>query len=118
MSAEPLAANSFSPCRPGRDGAASTPLLEIGNAMVRLYKEAFGRGPTEARTMFAAPETVVVVLEDALTTAERTLLALGEIDRLLESRLVVQRAREERARSVVEGALGRQTLAYITGLDP
>jgi uncharacterized protein YbcI len=86
--------------------------------MVRLYKEAFGRGPTNARAMLATPETVVVVLEDALTTAEQTLLVLGEIDRLLELRLVLQQALEEPARSLVEGALGRRTLAYITGLDP
>ena len=26
-----------------------SPMLEISNAVVRLYKEAFGRGPTKAR---------------------------------------------------------------------
>ena len=30
-----------------------SPMLEISNAMVRLYKEAFGRGPTKARAQFA-----------------------------------------------------------------
>jgi hypothetical protein len=60
----------------------------------------------------------VVVLEDAFTVTERTLLALGEIELLQNSRLAVQRALEERARSVVESALRRQTLAFITGIDP
>ena len=68
--------------------------------------------------MHAAPDALVVLLEDALNVAERTLLGLGEIDRLRDSRLVVQQALEEPARSVVERALGRQTLAYITGFDP
>jgi uncharacterized protein YbcI len=86
--------------------------------LVHLYKEAFGRGPTKARTTFAGPDTVVVVLEDAFTVAERTLLALGEIELLQNTRLAVQRALEERARSVVESALRRQTLAFITGIDP
>lgn len=86
--------------------------------MVQLYKEAFGRGPTKARTTFAGPDLVLVLLEDAFTVTERTLLSLGEIETLRESRLVVQEALEERARSAVQGALGRQTLAFITGIDP
>jgi uncharacterized protein YbcI len=86
--------------------------------MVQLYKETFGRGPTKARTTFAGPDIVVVLLEDAFTVTERTLLALGETERLRASRLVLQEALEELARSVVESALGRQTLAFITGIDP
>jgi uncharacterized protein YbcI len=86
--------------------------------MVRLYKEAFGRGPTKVRTTLAGPDMVLVLLEDAFTVTERSLLALGEIKGLRESRLVLQEALEERARSTVERALGRQTLAFITGVDP
>jgi uncharacterized protein YbcI len=118
MSVQSVADNGFSPSRPGRDASASAPLLEISNAMVRLYKDAFGRGPTKARTMFAGPDTVVVVLEDGFTVAERTLLGLGEVEALRKSRLAVQEALEERARSMVEGALGRRSLAFITGVDP
>ncbi len=118
MSVQLVAQDSSSPSRPGRDAGASSPLLEIGNVMVGLYKEAFGRGPTKVRTAFAGPDTVVVVLEDGFTVAERTLLGLGEVEALRTSRLVVQQALEERARSAVEGALGRRTLAFITGFDP
>src|SRR5436305_6608438 len=81
--------------RRGSDELASPP-LEISKAMVHLYKESFGRGPTKVRTTFAGPDTVVVVLEDAFTVTERTLLALGEIELLQNSRLAVQRALEER----------------------
>jgi uncharacterized protein YbcI len=118
MSAEPVLDNSFSPTHPGRDAAASAALPEISNAMVRLYKEAFGRGPTKVRTMLAGADTVVVVLEDAFTTAERTLLALSELEALRRGRLAVQEALEERARSVVEEALRRRTVAFVTGVDP
>lgn len=68
--------------------------------------------------MLAGADTLVVVLEDTLNRGERTLLALGEIDRLRQSRLTVQQALEYQARSAVEAALGRRTLAYITGIDP
>lgn len=117
MSAEPVADARSSPNRLGRESGASAPLLEISNAMVRLHKEAFGRGPTRVRTMLAGPDTVVVMLEDAFTAAERTLLARGETDGLRVSRLVIQEALEDRARAVVEKALGRRTLAYISGFD-
>ncbi len=30
-------------------------MVELSNAMVRLYKELFGRGPTKARTSLRAP---------------------------------------------------------------
>jgi uncharacterized protein YbcI len=105
----------------GRAGSAtvtSAPLREISNAMLRLYKEAFGRGPTKARTTFSGLDLVLVLLEDAFTVTERTLFALGEIEELHQSRLVVQEALEEPARSVVESALGRKTVAFITGIDP
>lgn len=43
---------------------------------------------------------------------------MGEVEALRKSRLVVQEALEERARSAVEGVLERRTLAFITGFDP
>ena len=118
MTASQISTRTFLPDLSGSDGdRASTPLLEISNAVVGLYKEAFGRGPTKARTQFAGSDTVVVLLEDAFTPTERTLLALGETGRLRESRLVVQQALEMQVRSVIEHALGRATVAFLTGLD-
>ena len=38
---------------PGTAMQDRSPMLEISNAMVGLYKEAFGRGPTKARAQFA-----------------------------------------------------------------
>jgi uncharacterized protein YbcI len=93
-------------------------MVEISNAMVRLYMEAFGRGPTGVESTLAGPDTLLVMLLDAFTVAERTLLSLGEIDRLRDSRLAIQHALEEPARSLVERALGRETVAFLTGVDP
>jgi uncharacterized protein YbcI len=96
---------------------ARSPMLLIATEMVRLYKEAFGRGPTKARAHFAGPDTLVVTLEDSLTVAERNLAALGELDRLREARLFFQHATEDSFRAVVERALGRKTVAFISGID-
>ena len=101
-------------------GAAVTDrsrMLEISNAMVRLYKEAFGRGPTKARAPFAGPDTLVVILESSLTVAERNLVAMGEHQRLREARIFSQYALEDQFRTIVEQALGRRTLAFVSGID-
>lgn len=94
-----------------------SPMLEISNAMVRLYKEAFGRGPTKARAQFAGPDTLVVILENSLTVAERNLVAMAEHQRLREARLFFQYALEDQFREIVEHALGRRTVAFISGID-
>ena len=102
---------------PGSTVADRSPMLEISNAMVRLYKEAFGRGPTKARAQFASQDTLVVILENSLTVAERNLVALGEHQRVREARLFFQYALEDQFRGIVEEALGRRTVAFVSGID-
>jgi uncharacterized protein YbcI len=98
----------------GRQGSA---LLQISNAMVRLYKDAFGRGPTKARAQFAGPDTLVVLLQDSMTTAERNLAAMGEHGRLRDARMFFQYALEDEFRAAVEQILRRRTVAFISGID-
>jgi uncharacterized protein YbcI len=98
--------------------AAPSPLLTISNETVQLYKQAFGRGPTNVRTLFADPDTLVILLEDALTPAERTLLDVGAGEQLREFRQVIQEALEPAVRSLLERTLGRGTRAFIAGIDP
>lgn len=85
--------------------------------MVRLYKEAFGRGPTKARAQFAGPDPLIITLQDSMTVAERNLAALGEHGRLREARLFFQYALEDEFRGAVERILGRRTVAFISGID-
>ncbi|HEY1518041.1 MAG TPA: Na-translocating system protein MpsC family protein [Solirubrobacteraceae bacterium] len=98
--------------------AAPSPLLTISNETVQLYKQAFGRGPTKVRTLFADTDTVLILLEDALTAGERTLLNVGADEQLREFRQVIQDALESALRSLVERTLGRGTRALIAGFDP
>ncbi|MGN6167082.1 MAG: Na-translocating system protein MpsC family protein [Solirubrobacteraceae bacterium] len=105
---------------PSREQAPSgaSPLLEIANVMVHLYKEAFGRGPSKARAQFSGSDTLVVLMEDMMTIAERQLLALGEHARIREQRLFLQLALEDRKRSEVERVLRRSVIACVSGTDP
>jgi len=84
---------------PSEAPPAPSPLLEIANVMVHLYKDAFGRGPTKARAHFSGSDTLVVLLEDMMTVAERRLVALGEDARVREQRLFLQLALEDQKRS-------------------
>jgi uncharacterized protein YbcI len=95
----------------------SSPLLEISNATVRLYKGAFGRGPTQARARFAGPDTLVVLLQDTMTVSERKLASLGEHERVRSHRLLLHGALEDDIRGVVEEILERPTLGVISGID-
>lgn len=97
---------------------AASPLLEIANVMVHLYKDAFGRGPSRTRAQFSGSDTLVVLLEDMMTISERQLVALGEQARVREQRLFLQLALEDEKRSEVERILRRRALACVSGTDP
>jgi uncharacterized protein YbcI len=94
-----------------------SPMLEIANALVRLYKEAFGRGPTKARAVMAGPDALVVILENSLTVAERNLANLGQHDRVRETRLLVQRSLDHEFRAAVEEILGRRVIVFVGAMD-
>ena len=82
-----------------------------------LSPQAFGPGPTTVHAHYAGPNTIVVLLEQTLTAAERNLVALGEQDRLRESRLIAQRTLEDRLRDTVETTLGRRAIAVMGAID-
>lgn len=100
----------------GRERRVSA-LSELSNAMVALYKNQFGRGPTRARTDFAGPDCVVCTLEDTMTPAEHSLAAMGEHQRLRDVRMFFQHASEEEFRSAVETTLGRKVRGFVSGID-
>ena len=91
--------------------------LELSNEMVRLYKELFGRGPARARTHFAGPDTIICSLERTLTPAEQSMVAMGEHQRLRETRMFFQHAREGDFREAVERVTGRSVVAFVSGID-
>lgn len=92
-------------------------LLEISNAMVRLYKEQFGRGPTKARTHWCGPDLITVTLEDTLTPAERNLVKMGEHQRLRDLRLFFQYASVREFCEPIEQITGRKVRAFFSSID-
>jgi uncharacterized protein YbcI len=92
-------------------------LQELTTAMVRLYKELFGRGPTKARTNYAGPDTLVATVENSLTPAERSMLELDEHQRVREIRMFFQHASESDFTGAVEEITGRRAWAFVSGMD-
>ena len=92
-------------------------LVEISNTMVRLYKELFGRGPTQARTHWAGENILISTLEDTLTPAERNMVKMGEHQRLRDLRVFFQYATVREFCEPVEHITGRKVRAFLSGID-
>jgi uncharacterized protein YbcI len=95
----------------------ASPLTAASNAMVRLHKEQFGRGPTNARAHFAGPDTLVCVLEDVLLPAERKLVDMGEHQRVRETRIAYQVATAQEFVAAIEEIFNRKVRAFTSGTD-
>ena len=93
-------------------------LASVSNAMVRLHKEQFGRGPTKARSHFAGRDTLVSVLENTLLPAELALVEMGQQERVQESRLFFQTATRRKFITTVEEIVGRKVVAFSSATDP
>jgi uncharacterized protein YbcI len=102
----------------GTDGQGSGILMvELSNAMVALYKDVFGRGPTKVRTRYAGPDLLVTTLEDSLTRIERTMADAGEHERLRDLRMHFQYLHEDDFVQPVERITGRKVRAFVSGMD-
>ena len=99
-------------------GASTSPLQAISNAMVKLHKEQFGRGPTSAQSNFAGPDTLVCVLQDALLPAEQKLVELGDESRVRETRIAFQAATQTEFIEAVEEIVHRKVRAFGSAVDP
>jgi uncharacterized protein YbcI len=98
------------------DPTQSVP-LRVSNEMVRIYKTQFGRGPTKARAAFAGLDTLIVTLEDSFTAAERNLAAMGEHQRLRDTRMFFQYAESHLFCDAVEQITGRKVRGFLSGVD-
>src|SRR5881397_4161454 len=94
-------------------------LREISNAILGLYREHFGKGPTRAKT-YAHDDLVVCVLRNGLTTVEKTLAAGGRVDAVREIRTAFQDAVADRFTGVVQRITGRRVIAFMSQMhvDP
>ena len=93
-------------------------LQDVSNAMVALHKEQFGRGPTKAQSHLAGADALLCVMEDALLPAERTMVEMGEQQRVRESRMFLQVATADEFIAAVETITGRTVRAFASATDP
>jgi uncharacterized protein YbcI len=94
-------------------------LAEVTKGMVSLHRRFYGKGPTEAKT-YAIDDAVICILHGGFTTVERTLIDEQDVEAVLQVRRSFQRAMEAHFTAVVEEALGRKVIAYMSQIheDP
>ena len=95
---------------------AGEQLAAVTNGIVRLFRDYYGRGPTKAKSYVLDDRILVCVLEETMTTVERTLVEQGLGDKVREVRLHFQEAMAEEFKGTVSEALGRPVLAYHSQL--
>jgi len=88
-------------------------LRRISSAIVGLYREHFGKGPTGAKT-YVLDDLVICVLRDGLTTVEKTLFERGKGDVVREMRAAFQDAVAERFTSTIEHLTDRKVIAFMS----
>ncbi len=93
-------------------------MAAVSSAMVALHKEQFGRGPTRARSNFAGNDVLVCVLEDMLLPAERTMVRMGDQQRVRDTRMYLQVATAEQFITAVEDIVHRRVHAFASATDP
>jgi uncharacterized protein YbcI len=95
-------------------------LLEaVSNLVVRVYADHVGRGPTKARA-YADRDLIVCVMEDTMTTAERTLVDSGKGAAVMQVRDALQETMRDELASGIEALTGRRVIAQngTATLDP
>ena len=92
---------------------------EISRAVVRRTAAVSGRGPGRARTTIGR-DAVFVVVEDALTVAERELIRIGDEETVFRVRHGLQRAMHDDLDADVEALTGRSVIGFMSTnhIDP
>jgi len=91
----------------------------ISNAMTKLHRDYYGRGPGAVRTVIGH-DHAMCILEDIYTPVERTLVEGGELEAVKETRLAFQRTMKARFTEAIEQILGRKVRAFLSqvSLEP
>ena len=88
-------------------------LAAISTGIVTLHKEYYGKGPTEAKT-YAFDDSIVCVLKGGFTSVETTLMQDGKFAEVENLRRSFQKTMSERFTAVVEAAIDREVIVYMS----
>jgi len=86
---------------------------DISTALVGLYKEHFGKGPTRCRT-YLEPNLVVVILGEGYTAAEQTLFEAGKWYEVRSARQIWQDSMQVLFVNKIEELTGRKVSAFMS----
>jgi len=86
---------------------------QLSNAVVALFKQYFGRGPTDCRA-YLEPDLVIVVLAGGYTAAERTLFEAGKWHEVRQTRMSWQDSMEVRFIDTIERLTHRTVKAFLS----
>ena len=91
----------------------------ISKAIVQSFSDYIGRGPTKARTSIR-DDLVVCLLENSLTKAERSLVAGGREQLVLDTRRAFQSTMRLDLVAAVEQLTKRRVIAFMSDnhIDP
>ena len=88
----------------------------ISHGIVAIYKEYFGRGPTESRATISNTH-VTVILKDALTVVEQRLAEEGNHETVRGLRRKVQASMSDDMMKLVEEVTGRKVQCLLSDHD-
>ena len=91
--------------------------MAICNAITAALKRSSGKGPTRVKA-YSTHDDVAVVVEDMLTTLERTLVHDGHEQLVREARRVLIERVAKECRSTIEQATGRRVVGWQTEVNP
>jgi uncharacterized protein YbcI len=103
-----------------RDGANTERgqmLADVSNAIVRIHKQFYGKGPVRARAHLSE-DLLAVVMEGGFTRSEQTLHDHGHEREVMSSRLAMQHSVESEFRTAVETIMYRSVRSFMSANDP
>jgi uncharacterized protein YbcI len=98
------------------EATQTSPAKEISRGAVTIAKEHIGRGPSKVRVTIAA-NLVTILYEEALTPAERKLVADGDPEFVRLMRRRFQDAVRSEIVGLVERVLGRRARTFLSDHD-
>lgn len=105
----------------GPDGTLSGGELNaaVTREIVRIHTAAIGRGPKKSYS-FHSGDTMITVMLEVLTRAERNLVSFGEGDTVLAVRRLSHRAMADEMKAEVERLTNRKVVAFMSDnhIDP
>lgn len=102
----------------GDDGERGRAMGAMTTSIVQLHVEAFGKGPTAARTELRDGDHAMCFLRDTLTRIESTYLAAGRGDIVRSGREAVYAHLEPELRQIVEAGTQRPIVGFVPAVAP